>query len=99
MEILMTAQNAGTLRASAAGALDEVARAAAPAINRVKQQTGVLVDQSGAVIDSVTTRTAETVNDLGERAIAYAKRNPLGAMLLALAAGALLVAAAKSARS
>lgn len=95
----MTSRNAETLRASAAGALDEVARAAAPAVKTAKQQTGVLVDQSGALIDTVTTRTAETVNELEERAIAYAKRNPLGAMLLGLAAGALLVAAARSARS
>jgi hypothetical protein len=95
----MTSTSTDTLRDSAADAADQVQRAAAPAINQVKRQAGVLVDQSGELIDKVIANTTQIAADLGKSAIAYIKKNPLTALLLALGAGALLVSAAKSVQS
>jgi hypothetical protein len=92
----MKAVNADTLRDTASDALDQAQRAAAPALKEGKRQAGVLRDQSGELIDTVSTRAGETAADLGKGLIAYTKKNPLKALLLAVSAGALLVSAAKS---
>jgi hypothetical protein len=94
--MFMTSANADTLRDSASDALDQLQRAAAPAIKEGKRQARVLLDQSGELIDTVGTRAGETATDLGKSLIAYTKKNPLIALLLAVGAGALLVSAAKS---
>jgi hypothetical protein len=92
----MTSVNADTLRDSASDALDQVHRAAGPAISEGKRQAAELLDQSGDLIDSVRSRAGETAADLGKSVIAYTKKNPLIALLLAVGAGALLVSASKS---
>jgi ElaB/YqjD/DUF883 family membrane-anchored ribosome-binding protein len=61
-----------------------------------KRQAGVLLDESGKLIDTISTRVSETAADLAERLIAYTKKNPFTALLLAVGAGALLISAAKS---
>jgi hypothetical protein len=99
LEIYMTSANVDTLRDSASDALNQLQRAAAPAIKAGKRQAGMLLDQGGALVDSVTTRAGETANDLGKSLIAYTKKNPLTALLLAVGAGALLLSAAKSRQS
>jgi hypothetical protein len=95
----MTSANADTLRDSASNALDQLQSAAAPAIKEGKRQAGVLLDQGGELIDTVSTRASETAADLGKSLVAYTKKNPLIALLLAVGAGALLVSAAKSMQS
>jgi hypothetical protein len=94
----MTSANADTVRDSASDTLDQLQRAAAPAVNEGKRQAEALLDQSGALIERVGTRASETAADLGKSLIAYTKKNPLTALLLAVGAGALLVSAAKSMR-
>jgi hypothetical protein len=95
----MTSVNADTLRDSASDALDQLQRAAAPALKGGKRQAGALLDQGGELIDTVSTRASETAADLGKGLIAYTRKNPLTALLLALGAGALLVGAAKALQS
>jgi hypothetical protein len=95
----MTSANADTLRDSASDALDQLRSAAAPAIKEGKRQAGVLLDQGGELIDSVSTRAGEAAADLGKSLVAYTKKNPLIALLLAVGAGALLLSAAKSMQS
>jgi hypothetical protein len=95
----MTSANADTLRDSASDALDQFQRAAAPAIKEGKRRAGVLLDQGGALVDTVSARAGDTATDLGESLIAYTKKNPLTALLLAVGAGALLISAAKSRQS
>jgi hypothetical protein len=95
----MKSVNADTLRDTASDALDQAQRAAAPAIKEGKRQAGVLRDRSGELIDTVSTRAGETVADLGQGLVAYTKKNPLKALLLAVGAGALLVGASKSRQS
>jgi hypothetical protein len=95
----MTSVNAQTLRDSAVDAIDQVQRAAAPAIKEGKRQAGVLLDQSGALIDTVGNRVSETIEDLGESIIAFTKKNPLIALLVAAGAGVLLITAVKSVNS
>lgn len=95
----MTSVNADTLRDSASDALDQLQHAAAPAIKAGKRQARVLLDHSGELIDTVSTRAGETATDLGKSLIAYTKKNPLTALLLAVGAGALLISAAKSSQS
>jgi hypothetical protein len=95
----MTSVNADTLRDSASDALDQVQRAAAPAIKEGKRQAGMLFDQGGELLDTVTTRAGETAADLGKSLIDYTKKKPLTALLLAVGAGVLLVGAAKSMQS
>jgi hypothetical protein len=92
----MSSVNADTLRDSASGALDQVQRAAAPAINEGKRQAGVLLDQSGELIETLGSRAGEIATELGERLIAYTRKNPLTAVLLAAGAAALLVSVIKS---
>jgi hypothetical protein len=92
----MTSVNADNLRDAASDALDQFQRAAAPAIKEGKRQAGVLLDQSGDLIDNVSARAGETAAELGKGIIAYTKKNPLTALLLAIGAGALLISAAKS---
>jgi len=92
----MTSANADMLRDSAADALDKLQHAAAPAIKEGKRQARVLFDQSGELLDTVSTRAGETASDLGKSLIAYTKKKPLIALLLAVGAGALLISAAKS---
>jgi len=95
----MTSANVDTLRDSASDALDQLQRATAPTIKKGKRQAGALRDQSAELIDTVSTRASETVTDLGKSVIAYTKKNPLIALLLAVGAGALLVSAARSMQS
>jgi hypothetical protein len=95
----MNSVNADTLRDSASGALDQLQRAAAPAIKEGERQAGDLLDQSGALMEKVSTRASETAADLSNRLIAYTKNNPLTALLMAVGAGALLVIAVKSMQS
>ena len=95
----MNSTNADTLRHSASDALDSVQSAAAPAIKESKRQAGVLLDQSGDLFSSVTRQAGETAADLTKAVVAYTKKNPLVALLLAVGAGALLLAAAKTVQS
>ena len=95
----MTSVNADTLRDSASDALDRVQRAAAPALKEGRRQAGVLLDQSGELIDTAASRASETAAALRKSAIGYTKKNPLTALLLAVGAGALLISAAKSMQS
>jgi hypothetical protein len=95
----MTTVNADTLRDTASDTLDELQRAAVPAIKTAKRQAEVLLDQGGKLIDTVGDRASETASDLGDTLIAYTKKNPLTALLLAIGAGALLIGATKSMRS
>jgi ElaB/YqjD/DUF883 family membrane-anchored ribosome-binding protein len=95
----MTSANADTVRDSASDTLDQLQRAAAPALNEGKRQAGALLDQSGELIERIGTRASETAAELGKSLIAYTKNNPHTALLLAVGAGALLVSAARSMRS
>jgi hypothetical protein len=95
----MTSTNANDLRNSAANAVDQLQRAAGPAIKEGKRQVGVLLDQSGELVDSVSSRLSETAADLGKSLLTYTKKNPLAALLLAVGAGALLIGAANLIRS
>jgi hypothetical protein len=95
----MTSVNADTLRNSASDALDQLQRAAAPALKEGKRQAGSLLDQGGELIDAVSTGASETVAGLGKGLIAYTRRNPLTALLLAVGAGVLLGSAAKAMQS
>ena len=94
----MNSANVNTLRDSASDALDQVQRAAGPAITEGKRQAGMLRDQSGELIDTVSTRASEIAVDLGKGMIAFTKKNPFTALLLAVGAGALMISAAKSMR-
>jgi ElaB/YqjD/DUF883 family membrane-anchored ribosome-binding protein len=94
----MTSVNADTLLDSASDALDQFQRAAAPAVKEGKRQAGVLLDQSGELMDIVSTRASESAAVAAKSLIAYTKKNPLLALLLAVGVGALLVSAAKSRR-
>ena len=94
----MNSANVNTLRDSASDALDQVQRAAGPAIKEGKRQAGALLDQSGELIDTVSTRASEIAVDLGKGMIAFTKKNPVTALLLAVGAGALMISAAKSMR-
>jgi hypothetical protein len=91
----MTSANADTVHDSASAALDQIQRAAAPAIKEGRRQAGVLLDQSGDLMDTVS----ETAAGLSKSVIAYTKKNPLIALVLALGAGALLVSATRSRQS
>jgi ribose 5-phosphate isomerase RpiB len=95
----MTSNNADSPRVSTSDALDQLQRAASPAIKEGKRQAGVLLDQSGELIHAVSNRASETAAALGRGIIAYTKKNPLAALVLALGAGALLVGVAKSVQS
>jgi Mg/Co/Ni transporter MgtE len=95
----MTSVNADTLRDGASDAVEKLARAAAPAIDEGKRQAGVLLDQSGELIDRVNARANETVADLGGSLIAYTKKSPLIALMLAVGAGALLFSVTRSIQS
>jgi hypothetical protein len=95
----MTTVNVDSLRDTASDTLDELHRAAVPAIKEGKRQAAVLLDQSGKLIDTVGGRARETAADLGDALIAYSKKNPLTALLLAIGAGALLISATKTMRS
>ena len=92
----MNSAKVNTLRDSASDALDQVQRAAGPAIKEGKRQAGALLDQSGELIDTVSTRASEVAVDLGKGVIAFTKKNPFTALLLAVGAGALMISAAKS---
>jgi hypothetical protein len=92
----MTSANSDSIRDSASDALDQFQRAAAPAIKEGQRQARVLVDQSGELIDTVSDHARETVADLGKSLIAYTKKNPVSALLLAVGVGALLVGATKT---
>jgi len=95
----MTSANADTLRDSASDALDQVQRAATPAIREGSRQAGVLLDQSGELLEKVSTRAGETAASLGKSVIAYTKKNPVTALVLAVGAGALLISAVTAMRS
>jgi fructose-1,6-bisphosphatase/sedoheptulose 1,7-bisphosphatase-like protein len=95
----MTSANANILRDSASDALDQVQRAAAPAIKEGKRQAGAMLDQGGELVDSVSTRASDIAVDSGKSMIAFTKKNPFTALLLAVGAGALLISATKSIQS
>ena len=95
----MNSVNADTLLDSASDALDELQRTAGSAIKEGKHQAGVLLDESGELINRVSTRTSETAADLVNSLIAYTKKNPITALLLAVGAAALLLSATKSMQS
>jgi hypothetical protein len=95
----MTSANANTFRNSASDALDQVQHAATPALKEGKRQADALLDQGGELVDTVSTRASEIAVDLGKSVIAFTKKKPLTALLLAVGAGALLISAAKSIRS
>jgi hypothetical protein len=95
----MSSANVDTLRDSASDARDRLQQAADPAIKEGKRQAGVLLDQSGELINSVSTRAGESAANLGRSVISFTKNNPLTALLLAVGAGALLIGATKSTRS
>jgi hypothetical protein len=99
LETNMTSANANTLRESASEALHQVQRAAGPAIKEGKRQAGALLDESGELINTVGVRASEIAVDLGKGLIAFTKKNPFTALLLAVGAGALLVTTAKSMQS
>lgn len=92
----MNSANVDSLRSSASDARDQVQSAAAPAIKEGKRQAGILLDQSGQLIDEVSTRAVETAADLGKSVISYTKKNPVTALLLAVGAGALLIGVTRS---
>jgi hypothetical protein len=92
----MTSVNTDTLRDTASDALDKVQYKAAPLIKEGKRQASVLIDQSGELLDTVSSRASDVAADLGNSVVAYTKKNPLTALLLAVGAGALLLSAAKS---
>jgi hypothetical protein len=94
--MIMTSANADTLPELASDALDKLQRAASPAIKESKRQAGILLDQGGELMDTVSAPASDTAADLGKSLISYTKRNPLAALLLAVGAGALLISAAKS---
>jgi hypothetical protein len=91
----MTSVNSDIPR-NASDALDQFHQAAGPAIEEGKRRAGVLFDQSGDLIDTARNRASETAADLGKSVIAFTKKNPLSALLLAVGAGALLISAVKS---
>jgi hypothetical protein len=95
-EMYMTSANADSLRDSASDALDQLQRAASPTLKEGKRQAGVLLDQGGDLIDTVGSQAGETAAKLGKSLIAYTKKNPVLALVLAVGAGALLVSATKS---
>jgi hypothetical protein len=95
----MTSANVATLRDSASNALNQLQRAAAPAIKKGKRQAGALLDQSGELVGTVRAQANESAAALGKSVIAYTKKKPLIALLLAVGTGALLVSAAKSMQS
>jgi hypothetical protein len=95
----MNSTNVDAPSDSASDALDQLQHAAAPAIKRGKRRAGVLLDQSRELIDATSQGAGEAITNLGSSLIAYTKKNPLVALLLAAGAGALLVTAAKSAQS
>lgn len=95
----MTSANLETIRDTATDALGGVQRVAAPAVKKAKRQAGVLVAEGGALLGRTASGARDTAIDIGEGLIAYTKKHPIAAVLLALGAGALLVSAANAARS
>jgi hypothetical protein len=95
----VTSANLETIRDTAVDAMGEVRRAAAPAVKKTKRKAGALIAESGALLDAAASRTRDTASDIGEGLIAYTKKHPITALLLALGAGALLVGAANAVRS
>jgi len=91
----MTSADLVTVRDSASDALDQVQRAAGPAIREGKRQAGALIDQSGELMEKVSTRASETAADLGKSLVAYTKKNPITALVLAVGTGALLIGVTK----
>jgi len=97
--MIMNSANVDALRNSAVDARDQVQRAAAPAIKEGKRQAGILLDESGQMIDEFGSRAVATATDLGKSVISYTKKNPLTALLLAVGAGALLIGVTRSIQS
>jgi|GEM_PF-5286128 hypothetical protein len=95
----MNSANVDSLRSSASDARDQIQGAAAPAIKEGKRQAGILLDQSGELIDEVSTRALDTAADLGKSVISFTKKNPLTALLLAVGTGALLIGVTRSLQS
>src|ERR1700683_3359926 len=92
----MTSATGDALHDSATDALDQLQRAADPVVRAGKRQAGVLLDESGELLDAISTRVSESAADVAERLIAYTKKTPFTALLLAVGAGALLISAGKS---
>jgi hypothetical protein len=97
--MFMNSANVESLRDSAGDARDRLQRAAEPAIKEGKRQAGVLLDQSGDLINRASTRAGENAATLGRSVISFTKKNPLTALLLAVGAGALLIGATRSTQS
>jgi hypothetical protein len=79
--------------------MDQVRRSTAPVVNRTKRQAGVLLGQSGEILNDVSDRAIETATALSKSLVSYTKKNPITALLLVIGAGALLVNAAKAIHS
>ena len=93
----MTNSRIPTLLDLASIALDHFQQVAEPVAGEATRRKGLLLDQSGEVIDTAGARAAEILAELGKGLISYAKKNPLAAVLFAVGAGVLLVSAANSA--
>jgi hypothetical protein len=83
------------LRNSATDAVDQVQRAASTAIKEGKRQAGRLFDQGGELIDEMSTQARKARKSV----VAYTRAKPLIALLIAAAAGAIVMSAAKSVQS
>jgi len=90
----MNSFNPQAIGDSATEAAEHLQRMAESAVNDGKEKAGVLLDQSGDLIDSVKDQAAGTAADIGNRVVGFTKNNPVIALLIAVGAGALLIAAA-----
>lgn len=68
-------------------------------VDTVRDLAASALDQSGELMQTVSTHASETAANLGRSLIAYTKKNPIIALVLAVGAGALLVSATKSLQS
>jgi hypothetical protein len=98
-EISMTSAKVSSLIDSAADVLEQLQRAANAGAKDSKRRAGLVLDQSGELLGTVSAGTSEAVAHLANSLVAFTKKKPLVALLLAVGAGALLVSAAKSAPS
>lgn len=84
--------NVHALKNSASDVLDEMGKS----LKRGKRQAGVLIDQGGELIDTISSRATDMASDLSRSVVRYTKKNPRTALLLALGAGVLLLSAVRA---
>lgn len=84
--------NVHALKNSASDVLDEMGKS----LKRGKRQAGVLIDQGGELIDTISSRATDMASDLSRSVVHYTKKNPRTALLLALGAGVLLLSAVRA---